>query len=78
MKIALTPSYVLTDEHSASSYGIPVLVHRQTEEAFGPADIVACYPSWGFMPAKEAVERLSRMTKLTYDEQQAVDRFCGK
>ncbi len=46
MKIQLTPSYELTNEHSASSYGRPVLVNRGSGEAYGPGDIVRAYPSW--------------------------------
>jgi hypothetical protein len=32
--------FYLTTEHSASSYGIPVLVDRETGEAIGPADLI--------------------------------------
>jgi hypothetical protein len=47
MEIILAPSRILTTDHAASSYNQPVLVHRGTGEAFGPEDIVQCYPSWG-------------------------------
>jgi hypothetical protein len=41
MKATLAPSWDLTTEHAASSYGQPVLVNRGTGEAFGPGDILA-------------------------------------
>jgi len=75
MKIQLTPSFELSNEHAASSYGQPVLLHRATNEAFGPGDILSPYPSWGLMPASKAVERMARTKKLTYDEQQFVKKF---
>ncbi len=61
MIVELTQSWVLSDEHSASSYGQPVLVHRPTGDAFGPGDIVQPYPSWGRMLAKAAVLRMARI-----------------
>jgi hypothetical protein len=39
--VLLTPSWVLTTNHSASSYGQPVLVDRSTGEAYWPGDMVA-------------------------------------
>jgi hypothetical protein len=62
MTIQLTPSWYLTNEHAASSYGIPVLVQRKdgsTIGAFGPDDIVQCYPSWPMQPARQAVARMA-------------------
>jgi len=59
MTIQLTPSWQLTDEHAASSYGIPVLANRHSGEAFGPDDIVQCYPSWPMQPARQAVARMA-------------------
>ena len=40
MKTILAPSWILTTDHSASSYGQPVLVYRATGEAYGPSDII--------------------------------------
>jgi hypothetical protein len=40
MIITLTPSFELSDKHSSSDYGQPVLVNRQTGEAFEPGDII--------------------------------------
>lgn len=70
-KVTLTPSFELTTEHSASSYGQPVLVNRQSGEAFGPADILKAYPSWGFTPASMAVERMTRSNSTLSDEERA-------
>jgi hypothetical protein len=75
MKISLTPSFELTNEHSASSYGQLVLVNRDTGEAFGPADIIKPYPSWSYMPAAKAVERMAAKKKLTDEERSFVERF---
>ena len=78
MVIVLSPSWVLTDEHSASSYGIPVLVHRAAEgQAYGPGDIVKPYPSWGLQPASHAVKRFLNINenKLTEEEKIFAERF---
>ena len=57
--VLLTPSWVLTTNHSASSYGQPVLVNRSTEEAYWPGDIVA--PGGrDHQPARMFVQRLAR------------------
>lgn len=77
MKVTLSPSWELTTEHASSSYGQPVLVNRASGKAFGPADIIKPYPSWGFMPAGMAVERMARTGKFTYDEQKFVDSFIN-
>jgi hypothetical protein len=77
MQVNLRSSWELTNEHAASSYGQPVLVNRGSGEIFGPGDILTPYPSWGFMIAAEAVERMAKTKKLTYDEQIFVDRFVN-
>lgn len=77
MKLTLSPSFELTDEHAASSYGQPVLVNRASNEAYGPSDILQPYVGWGYVPAKKAVERMARTKKLTYDEQAFVDKFVN-
>lgn len=76
MKATLLPSWELTTEHSASSYGQPVLVNRSTGDAFGPGDIVKPYPSWGFMTAADAVQRMLKM-RPTQKGAVAVERFLG-
>jgi len=75
--VQLTPSWILTDEHSASSYGQPVLVGMATGEAYGPGDIIRAYPSWSFAPASMAVERMTKTTRLAEDEGFFVDRFIN-
>jgi len=75
MNAQLTPSWRLTDEHAGSSHA--VLLHWATGEAFGPADIVVCYPSWGYLPARLAVERMAKTRHLTPEGHAAVSAFCA-
>ena len=75
MIVQLTPSWSLTDEHSASSYGQPVLVQKDNPEAYGPADIVRCYPSWTFQPASLAVGRMGKLKRFSEDEKAFIRRF---
>lgn len=75
MIITLTPSWQLTDEHSQSSYGIPILLNRGTGEVFGPADIIQPYPSWGYMTAAAAVTRLMDIKNRTATEREFAARF---
>jgi hypothetical protein len=69
MIVQLTPSWILTDEHSASSYGQPVLVNMSSGEAFGPGDLVQAYPSWDCTPAATAVQRMCKDLGRFSDEQ---------
>ena len=78
MQCLLTPSWMLTTENAASSYGQPVLLSRPTRDVFGPADILQPYPSWGYMPAAEAVRRMARTAKLDDNAQALVNRFCAR
>lgn len=77
MEIQLAPSWVLTTNHAASSYGQPVLVKLATNEAYGPTDIVKAYESWGFAPAREVVRRLAEMITLTTNERMEVVKFIN-
>jgi hypothetical protein len=77
MEITLAPSWILTTDHAASSYGQPVLVKRSTKEAFGPGDIVQVYPSWGFQPAGQAVARFAKQAQLDAHGAALVARFVG-
>jgi hypothetical protein len=70
-------SWEVTDEHAASSYGQPVLVSRDDGAAYGPGDIVKCYPSWTYWPAWKAVERMAKRRKLSDEEQAFVERFIN-
>lgn len=67
MTIELTPSFVLTDEHPACSYGQPVLVDRSTQEAYGPNDILKTYASWSYGLASEHVRRMARTGEYEYE-----------
>ncbi len=58
MKCVLAPAWELSDEHP-TSVGQAVLVHRHTGQVYGPADIVQVYPSYGFLPAAQAVARFA-------------------
>lgn len=77
MVATLTPSWQLSDEHSASSYGLPVLVHLSDGTAYGPADIILPYPSWGLQPAARAVRRMAKIATLDPEQRRAVARFCA-
>jgi hypothetical protein len=77
MQIILAPSWILTTDHAASSYDQPVLVNRGTGKAFGPGDIVRCYPSWGFQPAAQAVARFAKRKRLDAAGTALVARFVG-
>ena len=76
-KTQLTPSWILTTDHEASSYGQPVLVKRSTGEAFGRSDILEAYRSWGFLPAAKVVERMAKTRAMSEAERELVGRFCG-
>ena len=43
---------------------------------FGPGDILKPYPSYGFMPAAEAVRRLSKTAKLDAEGLALVAKFA--
>jgi hypothetical protein len=76
-KLTLKPSWELTTEHAASSYGQPVLVNRGSGEAYGPGDILRPYTSWGYITAAAAVERMTSIRNLTDDERIFVERFVN-
>ena len=75
MKANLSPSWELSTENAASSYGQPVLVNRSTGEAFGPGDILKPYPSYGSMVAAAAVMRMAKTKRLDEDGQNLVAKF---
>ena len=79
MRTTLSPSWDLSTDHATSSYNQPVLVNRSTGEAFGQADIVQVYPSHGFVPAAQAVERMAKTASLDDEGDRAmVDLFLGR
>ena len=75
MTVRLSPSWYLSDVHVATSYGWPVLVNRETDEAYGPRDVVQLYPSHEATAAMIAVKRLAETLQLTITEQAMVERF---
>ena len=78
MIVKLAPSWILTDEHSSSSYGQPVLVRTATGEVHGPGDLAAAYDSWPLQPASHAVRRMARInSRLTAEELEFVGRFVS-
>jgi len=75
MEVRLAPSWELSTEHPSSSYGIPVLVNSESQEAFGPGDIVQLYPSHNFAPASIAVRRLAKTARLDEEGEALVSQF---
>ena len=73
--------YLLTTDHSASSYGMPVLVHKG--EAFGPADVVSATDGWikgltarDIVKQESAPQFFDALNVVRDEEQQAmIDRF---
>jgi hypothetical protein len=74
MEIVLKPSWILTNDHSASPYGQIVLVNRGTQEVYGKDDIVKPYPLWDYAPARVVVQEMMKACQLNEDELE----FCGK
>jgi len=77
MKATLSPSWELSTDHAASRHGQPVLVNRDTGEAFRPGDKVKLSPSQGYAKAVHAVARLAETAKLNVDGDALVARFVG-
>ena len=79
MIVKLLTRWELTTEHAASSYGQPVLVNRDTGEAYGAADIVKCFPSWSYWPAWKAVNRMVniRRGKSSDEDIAFAEQFIG-
>jgi hypothetical protein len=78
MVVKLTPSYVLTTEHSKSLLNMPVLVNLRTKEAYNPAEMLEAYPSWGKMQARDVVKRMADWEKFSDQERFFIERFTGK
>lgn len=73
MKVQITRACYLTDEHSASSHGLPVLVRGSV--AYGPRDVMEDYRG-GIITAAAYVERwLSR--PRTRAEREAGESFLS-
>jgi len=78
MEVKITPSYILTDKHSKSQFGMPVLVNMRTNEAYNPSDLLQAYPSWGSMQARDVVRNLANEKRFTDQEKFFIERFTGK
>ncbi len=75
MKVTLTRTWELSDEHPMSREGRPVLVNRSTGAAAGPGDLVDGTPFWGVMEAARLVAHLAKSVRLNAAEKTLVDRF---
>lgn len=78
MEVKLTPSYVLTDEHSRSRLHMPVLVNLRTNEAYNPSDLLEAYPGWGKLQARDVVKRMVNGKTFNDKEKYFIERFTGK
>jgi len=78
MEVKITPSYILTDKHSKSQFGVPVLVNMRTNEAYNPSDLLQAYPAWGSMQARDVVRSLVSEKRFTDQERFFIERFTGK
>lgn len=77
MKLDLNNYWYLSDEHNASSHGAPLLVDKESGEAYGPGDIVKPDPSGKYVRAVRAVDRFLEVMKkeLTEKEMAFVRKF---
>jgi hypothetical protein len=75
MKLYLTPSWILSDEHLASSYGKPVLVDQETGKAYGPDDILQVNPGGNPVPGYLVVRALIEGESFSVEEVAFIDRF---
>lgn len=73
--IILASPWMLTINNAASSCGLPALVNRTTDQAYGPRDCVEIYPSWGRLPASLAVCRMMADVELDGDQRSFCERF---
>jgi len=78
MEVKLTPSYILTDEHSKSSLLMSVLVNLRTNEAYNPSDLLEAYPAWGKLQARDVVKRIVSGKSFSDPERFFIERFTGK
>ena len=78
MLVKITPSYILTDEHGKSQFGVPVLVNMRTNEAYNPSELLQAYPTWGSMQARDVVRSLVNEGRFTDQEKFFIERFTEK
>ena len=76
MKLDLNKYWYLSDEHRASMLGTPVLVDKETGEAYGPGDFLND-PSGKHIRAVRAVDQFleAREKKLTKNEMAFIRKF---
>jgi hypothetical protein len=73
MKIILTSSYYLTDEHGKE----PRVVNRRTGDSYGPDDLVAWERNGNLQRCRHSVRRAAELLKLTEEQQAMVSQFIG-
>ena len=78
MEVKITPSYILTDEHVKSQFGVPVLVNMRTNEAYNLSELLQAYPTWGTMQAGDVVRSLVNEKQFTDLEKFFIERFTEK
>ena len=66
MEVKITPSYILTDEHVKSQFGVPVLVNMRTNEAYNLSELLQAYPTWGTMQAGDVLRSLINEKRFTF------------
>jgi hypothetical protein len=71
----LSARWELTTEHSASSYGRPVLVNRKTREAYGPGDLLNPSPAKGYVAAAAFARDLSAKAIMDEELEALLERF---
>jgi hypothetical protein len=78
MEVKLTPSYVLTAEHSKSRLHMPLLVNVRTNETHNPSDLLEAYPACGKLQAHDVVKRMVNGKSFSDQEKYFIERFTGK
>ena len=75
MKVRLNERYLLTDEHSAASGDIPVLLDEKNEKVVGPSDQTRLYDHWPLMRANVAVWRRLAMGGFSLKQSNFIAKF---
>ena len=75
MKLHLNDLWTLTDEHSASSHGKPVLIELETRKAHGPGDLIKLNPSGRAVPGYIVARAMVEGTTFPEDELEFIDQF---
>ena len=75
MRYQVCRGLVLTDEHAASSYGLPVLVDQAHLQTLGPADLLGGFHGQGLCFAGDLVRRWMAMPERTIEERAMGEAF---